>query len=118
MVLCYNIDSQNDVIVKKCLNRRKWNNLVFEWDEEKNLINKRKHGISFETAAYVFEDENYIEMYDFEHSIEEDRYIAIGCVGDVLFVVFTERKENIRLISARLATESERRLYYDQNIHY
>ena len=35
-----------------------------------------------------FEDENYIEMYDFEHSIEEDRYIAIGCVGDVLFVVF------------------------------
>lgn len=50
--------------------------------------------------------------------IEEDRYIAIGCVGDVLFVVFTERKDNIRLISARLATESERRLYYDQNIHY
>ena len=92
--------------------------LKFEWDEEKNLNNKRKHGISFETAAYVFEDENYIEMYDFEHSIEEDRYIAIGCVGDVLFVVFTERKENIRLISARLANEAERRLYYDQNIHY
>ena len=39
-----------------------------------------------------------IEMYDFEHSTEEDRYIAIGCVGEVLFVVFTERKENIRLI--------------------
>ncbi len=51
-------------------------------------------------------------------SIDEDRYIAIGCVGDVLFVVFTERKENIRLISARLANEIERRLYYDQNIHY
>ncbi|WP_330575610.1 BrnT family toxin [Ruminococcus sp. AF20-12LB] len=59
-----------------------------------------------------------MEMYDFEHSTEEDRYIAIGCVGEVLFVVFTERKENIRLISARLATESERRLYYDQNIYY
>ena len=57
-------------------------------------------------------------MYDFEHSTEEDRYTAIGCVGEVLFVVFTERKENIRLISARLATESERRLYYDQNIYY
>ena len=57
-------------------------------------------------------------MYDFEHSKEEDRYIAIGCVGDVLFVVFTERKENIRLISARAATESERRLYYDQDIRY
>lgn len=90
----------------------------FEWDEEKNAINKKKHGISFETAAYVFRDENCIEMYDFEHSTEEDRYIAIGRVGEVLFVVFTERKENIRLISARLATDAERRLYYDQNIHY
>ncbi len=58
-------------------------NLKFEWDEEKNQMNQRKHGISFETAAYVFEDENYIEMYDFEHSIDEDRYIAIGCVGEV-----------------------------------
>ena len=67
--------------------------MVFEWDEEKNILNQRKHGISFETAAYVFADENYIEMYDFEHSISEDRYIAIGRVGDVLFVVFTERKE-------------------------
>ena len=85
--------------------------MKFEWDQGKNLINQKKHKISFETAAYVFQDENYIEMYDFEHSTEEDRYIAIGCVGEVLFVVFTERKENIRLISARLATESERRLY-------
>lgn len=92
--------------------------MVFEWDEEKNILNQRKHGISFETAAYVFTDENYIEMYDFEHSINEDRYIAIGRVGDVLFVVFTERKEKIRLISARLATEAERRLYYDQDIQY
>lgn len=92
--------------------------MTFEWDQEKNLINKKKHGISFETAAYVFYDEQYIEMFDFEHSIDEDRYIAIGKVEDVLFVVFTERKENIRLISARLATEAERRLYYDQDIHY
>ena len=92
--------------------------MKFEWDEEKNDINKLKHHISFETAAYVFDDPNYIEMYDFEHSIDEDRYIAIGCVKDVLFVVFTERKDAVRLISARLATEPERRLYYDQNIYY
>ena len=39
-----------------------------------------------------FDDPNYIEMFDFEHSVNEDRYIAIGRVGDVLFVVFTERK--------------------------
>ncbi len=91
--------------------------LKFESDEKKDRINREKHGISFETAAYVFYDEFYIEMYDFEHSIDEDRYIAIGMVGDLLFVVFTERGETIRLISARVATESERRLYYDQNFY-
>lgn len=78
-------------------------------------------GVSRLTARHPYlKEENleyYIEMYDFEHSTEEDRYIAIGMVGDLLFVVFTERRENIRLISARLATESERRLYYDQNFY-
>ena len=92
--------------------------MKFEWDEYKNEINKKKHHISFETAAYVFDDPEYIEMFDFEHSIEEDRYIALGQVGEILFVVFTERKDAIRLISARLATEAERRLYYDQDIYY
>jgi len=53
---------------------------------------------------------NIIEMYDFEHRIDEDRYIAIGMIGDLLFVVFTERGENIRLISARLATEKKDQL--------
>ena len=93
--------------------------MKFEWDERKNQINQEKHGISFELAAYVFQDEHYIEMFDFEHStINEERYIAIGRVGRILFVVFTERKEDILLISARLATEEERRLYYDQDIYY
>lgn len=92
--------------------------MIFEWDEDKNCLNKQKHRISFETAAHVFEDPFYIEMYDFEHSVDEDRYIAIGKVAEVLFVVFTERKERIRIISARLATEKERVLYYDQNINY
>jgi len=92
--------------------------MKFEWDENKNIINKEKHKISFETAAYVFDDPYYIEMFDFEHSVDEDRYIAIGKVGDILFVVFTERKDTIRLISARLATNAERSLYYDQDIYY
>ena len=92
--------------------------MKFEWDEEKNIINKKKRNISFETAAHVFDDPECIEMYDFEHSTNEDRYIALGVVGDVLFVVYTERKEAIRLISARLATNAERRLYYDQDIYY
>lgn len=92
--------------------------MKFEWDENKNSINKEKHKISFETAAHVFDDPYYIEMYDFEHSIEENRYIALGMVGDVLFVVFTEKKDTIRLISARLATSAERGIYYDQDIYY
>ena len=57
--------------------------LKFEWDERKNRINYQKHGISFEAATYVFSDKYYIEMYDFEHSINEDRYIAIGMVNDL-----------------------------------
>ena len=91
--------------------------LKFEWDENKNLLNQRKHGVDFETAAFVFEDEYHVEMYDSRHSIEEDRYIAIGKVGDFLYVVFTRRREKIRLISARVATKREVEIYYDQNLH-
>lgn len=89
--------------------------MIFEWDETKNSLNKQKHKISFETALHVFDDPNYIEMFDFEHSNIEERFIVIGKVGDIIFVVFTERGPVIRLISARLATDAERRIYYDQN---
>ncbi len=87
----------------------------FEWDEQKEEKNIAKHHIDFTTASHVFDDPYYIEMYDIDHSIEEERYIAIGKVDEILFVVYTERKENIRLISARLATKTERRLYYEQD---
>jgi len=80
----------------------------FEWDEDKNTINKEKHGISFETAVRVFEDSEYLEIYDITHSDVEDRYIVIGKVEEVLFVVYTEREDRVRIISARLATALER----------
>ena len=86
--------------------------LSFEWDEDKAMINRQKHGISFETAALVFEDEDRVEIFDAGHSRDEDRYITIGMAGEILFVVYTERKEAIRLISARLANARERSLYY------
>lgn len=87
--------------------------MKFEWNEEKARANFKKHGVLFETAVKVFLDQNLVEIYDEEHStIDEDRYIAIGGAGELLFVVYTERGENIRLISARLATERERSLYY------
>lgn len=86
--------------------------LKFEWDEEKAERNFKKHGVLFETAVKVFSDENRIEIYDEAHSIDEERYITIGLAGEVLFVVYTERHPRIRLISARLATARERKVYY------
>lgn len=83
-----------------------------EWDEHKNEINKRKHGISFETAARVFEDLNRIELYDERHSSEEERYIVLGLVRKVLFVVYTDRGDATRIISARKATAAETEVYY------
>ena len=85
-----------------------------EWDSNKSKLNFKKHHISFETAVGVFSDINRIEYFDHEHSLYEDRYIVIGCVGNILFVVYTVRNETIRLISARIANEKERRLYYER----
>ncbi len=85
---------------------------LVEWDERKSLTNIQKHGISFETAALVFADDDRIEYYDKLHSLEEDRYIVIGCVHNVLFVVYTMRNDTVRLISARIATPTERKIYY------
>lgn len=87
-------------------------NLSFEWDENKNIANKAKHGIDFETAALVFSDRRRVEFIDTIHSTDEERYITIGMAYKVLFVVYTERQDVIRMISARLATAKERRLYY------
>ena len=90
--------------------------MQFEWDDEKEKINIIKHGIDFTTAARVFKDENRLELYDEAHSDFEDRYITIGLIDEVAYlvmVVYTEREEAIRLISARKATQKERRMYYD-----
>ena len=87
---------------------------IVEWDDNKNRINIRKHGISFETAALVFADEDRIEYYDRLHSVDEDRYIVLGCVQGILYVVYTMREDAARIISARLATPVERRIYYGE----
>ncbi|MGI5068941.1 BrnT family toxin [Treponema denticola] len=90
--------------------------MIFEWDEIKNETNIKKHdGISFKIAARVFLDSKRIEKYDEQHStLEEQRWNAIGLVEDVLFVVFTERKNDIiRIISARKANQEEINEYYN-----
>ncbi len=87
---------------------------LVEWDDNKNQINIRKHGISFETAALVFADEERIEYFDRLHSQDEDRYVVLGCVQGILYVVYTMRNEAARIISARMATPLERRIYYGE----
>ena len=94
------------------------NEIVFEWDEEKNRINQHKHHVDFNDAAKVFSDENRIEWFDEAHSAEEDRYITLGMVNEILFVVYTEREDKVRLISARLADKDERRKYYAREESY
>ena len=80
--------------------------MIFEWDENKNKQNKRKHGISFEEAIRVFADPNLKIVLDPEE--KEVRWNAVGFVGKILFVVFTERGHNrLRIISARKATKRE-----------
>lgn len=91
--------------------------LSFVWDENKNQRNISKHGISFDVAARVFRDDLRLEYPDPEHSQDEDRYITIGLVHDVLTVVYCDRanvftgQTDIRIISARLATKLERNAY-------
>ena len=87
--------------------------MEFEWDDDKEQINIKKHGMDFSTAALVFGDNNRIEKYDELHSDEEDRYITIGSIGRVVvMVVYTERSGAIRIISARIASRREREAYY------
>ena len=86
-------------------------NASFEWDENKDALNFRKHGIHFRTAARVFLDPHKLIREDEEHSAEI-RYNILGKVGKVLFVVcaFVDDK-TIRLISARVASVPERERY-------
>ena len=91
-------------------------NRTFQWDENKARKNLHKHGISFEQAALVFEDENRTDDYDLKHSEEEDRWITVGMVNDIVTVVYTERGEDIRLISAWVADENDRRRYYEDKL--
>ena len=87
---------------------------LVEWDENKNQQNIKKHGISFQTAALVFADEERIEYLDKLHSQDEERYVVLGCVQGILYVVYTMRDEYVRLISARMATPYERKIYYGE----
>lgn len=87
--------------------------MKFEWDENKTAKNQSKHGVSFEEAKTVFNDPFYIDFYDPDYSDDEERYLIVGKSNQkrLLIVSYTERKDLIRLISARETTRTERETY-------
>jgi len=87
--------------------------MEFEWDEEKAEANLSKHGVSFDEARTVFDDPLYLDFYDPDHSEAEDRFIIVGQSQQrrLLIVSYTERRDKIRVISAREATRIEKDAY-------
>jgi uncharacterized DUF497 family protein len=102
----------------------------FEWDESKDRLNIKNHGFSFNEILEIFDDPAFLESYDDEHSVKEERYYGIGCLNNVLYVIvfYTVREKNIsingkqklhytierkRIISARRADNAEQEEYND-----
>jgi uncharacterized DUF497 family protein len=91
------------------------NQIQFIWDKNKNILNQKKHNISFEEAKTVFYDENARLIHDPEHSETEDRFILLGLSSHLRLLivvhVYKEQDEIIRIISARKATKNESKYY-------
>lgn len=87
--------------------------LKFEWDTAKAATNLRKHGVSFDEALSVFADALALTFTDTDHfeSVERSRTYGISNKRRLLVVVHTERRNNIRIISARKATRYEKTIY-------
>ncbi len=85
----------------------------FEWDDEKAKSNFKKHGVSFEEGATIFNDPKLATISDPDHSEGEERFVSIGVsvVRRLLTVIHAYRAERIRLISARKATKAEKKNY-------
>ena len=97
----------------------------FEWDENKDRLNQKKHGFSFNEILEIFDDPSFLEGFDYEHSVKEERYYGIGCLNNILYIIafYTIREENgkrsqppcaierKRIISARQADSDEQEEY-------
>ena len=87
--------------------------MEFEWDPDKAARNIAKHGVAFSEAATVFGDPLALTFFDPDHSDDEDRYLTFGdsIEGRLLIVSHTDRADRTRIISARVATRRERKIY-------
>lgn len=94
--------------------------IVFSWDDKKAKQNIIKHRVSFEEASTVFIDENAIEFFDPDHSLQEDRYLMLGISSRlrILVVSYCLRKKGseIRIISARRTTKKEQKVYTERKL--
>jgi uncharacterized DUF497 family protein len=90
--------------------------LRFEWDPDKAEVNAAKHGVTFSEAATVLADPLSITLPDPDHSGDEDRFLLLGetSAGRLLIVSLTERRDALRIISARPMTSRERTNYERQ----
>ena len=87
--------------------------MKFEWNEQKAETNQRKHSVSFHEASTIFGDPLAITFDDPDHSIGEKRYLTFGLsrLNRLLVVAHTGRADRIRIISARVTTRQEKRIY-------
>ncbi|MBN2062091.1 MAG: BrnT family toxin [Deltaproteobacteria bacterium] len=91
--------------------------MIFEWDPQKDIINQSKHGVSFEAAREVFNDQLHLSILDERFSYFEERWITIGQTELAKILVFAnlffndDGEEVVRIISAREATSNERKQY-------
>ena len=94
------------------------NDLKFDWDKDKAISNKKKHGISFEEAVTAFYDEDALESHDPDHSEDEDRFIMLGLSFKTRTLVVShcvrESGSLIKIISARKATKLETKKYREE----
>lgn len=87
--------------------------MEYEWDPAKAQANLRKHKVPFLMACQVFKDDSRLETLDFSSDYDEERWIVLGRVGQkILSVVYTQRGQRTRLISARRADRNEQRSYW------
>lgn len=88
--------------------------MEFEWDDAKAVSNLSRHGVDFQDAIRAFLDPFRLELEDTRQDYGESRYRMLGEVNGVLFaVIFAEREDSVRIISARVAEPNERRLYHE-----
>jgi len=92
--------------------------LTFEWNNQKDKINTKKHGVSFDEARTVFYDEYAIQYFDPEHSKNEDRFLLLGISFKLKTLVvchcFRQEETVIRIISARKADRNEEQVYWSK----